>query len=135
MTGVRGARVPGDGGGVGGSGGHGAGSAAPVPLLLGGAEVAGQGGGGQVGVVEEQAGGLDGEAGVLAEVVAEPAVGEGVVEEAGEVGEGLPEAGGGQRQGAEDVVGVRRLAQAAAGGVVQAADRVGRGPGEGCRLA
>jgi hypothetical protein len=102
-------------------------------LLLGGTEVAGQGGGRQAGAVEEEAGGLHREAGVLAEVVAEPPVGERPVEVAGDLGQGLPEAGRGQRQGAEDVVGVRRLAQPGlvAGGVVQAADRLGGGAGQG----
>ena len=41
-------------------------------LLLGGVQVAGEGGGGQAGVGEEDRGGTGGRSGILAEVVAEP---------------------------------------------------------------
>ena len=80
-------------------------------LLLGGVQVAGEGGGGQAGVGEEDRGGTGGRSGVLAEVVAEPAGCQRLVEPAGDLGEQLPEAGGGQGQGADGVVGGRRLAQ------------------------
>ena len=80
-------------------------------LLLGGVEVAGQGCGGDAGAAEEQAGGPDGEARVVAEVVAEAAAVEGVVEVAGDLGQHLAEAGCRQGQGAEDVVGGGRLAE------------------------
>ena len=55
-------------------------------------QVAGQGGGGQAGVAEEDTGGVDGCGGVLAEVVAEPSGCQGLVQPAGDLGEQLPEA-------------------------------------------
>ena len=60
-------------------------------LLLGGVQVAGQGGGGAAGVAEEDRGALDGQGGVLAAVVAEFPGGQGLVEVAGDLGEQLPE--------------------------------------------
>jgi hypothetical protein len=74
-------------------------------LLLGLVQVAGQGGGAGPGVVEEGAGGADVPGRVFAEVVAEPAGGQGAVEVAGDLGEQLRQPGGGQGQGAGHVVG------------------------------
>ena len=82
------------------------------------------------------AGAVDGRGGVLAEVVAEPPGLQGLAEPAGDLGEQLRQAGGGQGQGADDVVGVGGLAQPglAAGGLVQAADRLGGGAGQAQRV-
>src|SRR5215472_13738161 len=98
-----------------------------------GVQVAGQGCGAAASVFEEDGGGLDGEGGVLAAVVAEAPGGERAVEVAGDLGQGLAEPGGGQVQGAEDVVGGRWLVQAggAVRGPVQAADGLGGGAGQG----
>src|SRR6202034_658461 len=96
-------------------------------------QVAGQGGGGQAGVVEEDPGAVDVRGGVGAVVVAELPGGQGPVEVAGDLAEQLPEPGRGQGQGADDVVGDGGLVQAgvAPGGPVQAADRLGCGAGQG----
>jgi hypothetical protein len=83
-------------------------------LLLGGVQVAGQGGGAGGRVLQEDGGGLHGECGVLAEVVAELTGAGGAGEVAGDLGEGLAETPGGQGQGAEDVVGGGGLVQAGA---------------------
>jgi hypothetical protein len=55
-------------------------------LLLGGVEVAGQGGGGAAGVVEEDHGVLDGGGGVFAAVMAESPGGQCLAEVAGDLG-------------------------------------------------
>ena len=106
-------------------------------LLLGGVQVAGEGGGGQAGAGEEDRGGTGGRSGILAEVVAEPAGCQRLVEPAGDLGEQLPEAGGCQGQGADGVIGDGRLAQPAlvAGEPVQAADCLGGGAGPGVGVA
>ena len=97
-------------------------------LLLCGVQVAGQGAGGQAGVVEEDHGALDVQGGVLAAVVAECPGGQGVAEVAGDLGEQLPEPARGLGQGADDVVGGRGLVQAgvAVRGPVQAECAVAR---------
>ena len=92
-------------------------------LLLRGVQVAGQCGGAAAGVAEEDRGGLDGEGGIFAGVMAEATGGQRLVQVAGDLRQGLADPGGGQGQGAEDVVGDRRL--------VQAADGLGGGAGQG----
>lgn len=80
-------------------------------LLLGGIQVAGQGGGAGAGVAEEDRGGIDGVRGVLAEVVAQAPGGQGGVEIAGDLRQSLPEPEGGPGQGPDDVIGGGRLAE------------------------
>ena len=102
-------------------------------LLLGAVEVAGQGGRGVAGVGDEQPGAADRGGGVGAVVAAEPPGGQGGGEPAADLGQELRQAGRGERQLAEQPVGVGGLFQAVAaeGGVVQGADRSGRGAGQG----
>ena len=101
--------------------------------MLGAAEVAGQGGGGVPGVGDEQPGAADRAGGVGAVVAAEPPGGQGGGEPPADLGQQLRQAGRGERQLADELVGVGGLgeAPAAEGGVVQGADRPGRGAGQG----
>ena len=102
-------------------------------LLLGLAEVAGEGGGAGAGGGQEHPGGADGPGRVGAVVAAEPPGVEGGGEPASDLGQELGQAGRGERQLAEDLVGVGGLAEPvpAEGGVVQGADCSGRGAGQG----
>ena len=102
-------------------------------LLLGLAEVAGQGGGGAAGVGDEQPGAADRAGGVGAVVAAELPGGQGGGEPPADLGQQLRQAGRGERQLADELVGVGGLGEALAaeGGVVQGADRPGRGAGQG----
>ena len=106
-------------------------------LLLGLAEVAGEGGRAGAGVGEEQPGAADRGGRVGAVVAAEPPGGQGGGEPAADLGQELGQAGGGERQLADELVGVGGLPEAvpAEGGVVQGADRPGRGAGQGQGLA
>ena len=88
------------------------------------------------GAVDEQPGAADRAGGVGAVVAAEPPGGEGGGEPPADLGQELGQAGRGERQLADELVGVGGLGEAvpAEGGVVQGADRPGRGAGQGQRL-
>ena len=91
----------------------------------------------RAGVGEEQPGAADRGGRVGAVVAAEPPGGQGGGEPAADLGQELGQAGRGERQLADELVGVGGLAQPvpAEGGVVQGADRPGRGAGQGQGLA
>src|SRR5260370_918225 len=106
-------------------------------LLRGVAEGRGEGGRGRAGAGQGQAGAADRGGGVGAVVAAGPPGLQGGREPPAGLGQELGQAGGGGRQLADELAGVGGLPEPvpSGGGVVQGADRPGRGAGQGQGLA
>ncbi len=106
-------------------------------LLLGLAEGRGEGGRGRAGAGQGQPGPADRGGRVGAVVAAEPPGLQGGREPPADLGQELGQAGGGERQLADELVGIGGLPEPvpSEGGVVQGADRPGRGAGQGQGLA